>query len=107
MSEAKAAPSVTEETIKELMERVQIQCGLISPTAVIAMGFLDGKFYLGAEVGACVSPENFDEQIGRDIAMGKLARTVEDRLWELEGYRLYCQLRELGLPSPQGPEASQ
>lgn len=33
---------------------------------------------------ACVSPANFNAQIGRDIAYGK----AREKIWQLEGYRL-------------------
>lgn len=40
--------------------------------------------------GACASPENFDEQVGRDIAR----RNARDKIWALEGYLLKQALHE-------------
>lgn len=40
---------------------------------------------------ACVSPENFDAQIGRDIAR----RNARDKIWALEGYRLRQHLHDM------------
>lgn len=37
---------------------------------------------------ACVSPENFDAEIGRKIARGKAV----DKIWMLEGYALRSRL---------------
>lgn len=37
---------------------------------------------------ACASPENFNEQIGRDIAK----RNARDKIWSLEGYLLRTTL---------------
>jgi len=37
---------------------------------------------------ACVSPENFDAQIGRDISF----RNARDQIWGLEGYLLKSKL---------------
>jgi hypothetical protein len=39
---------------------------------------------------ACASPENFDPQIGRDIA----ERNARDKIWALEGYLLRQSLHE-------------
>lgn len=39
---------------------------------------------------ACASPENFDPQIGRDIAR----RNARDKIWSLEGYQLRTRLHE-------------
>lgn len=39
---------------------------------------------------ACASPENFDEQIGRDVAYAD----ARDKIWKLEGYRLKQSLYE-------------
>lgn len=41
----------------------------------------------------CASPENFDPQIGRDIAR----RNAADKIWLLEGYRLKQLLHEQAL----------
>lgn len=39
---------------------------------------------------ACASPENFDPQIGRDIAF----KNAREKIWLLEGYRLKQRLHE-------------
>lgn len=41
---------------------------------------------------ACVSIENFNEEIGRKVARDKAI----NKLWELEGYALSVRLHELG-----------
>jgi hypothetical protein len=42
---------------------------------------------------ACVSPENFDVGIGREIAYGN----ARDKIWALEGYLLQQELFEGGV----------
>jgi len=37
---------------------------------------------------ACVSKENFDEEIGQKISK----ENARNKVWELEGYRLQCDL---------------
>lgn len=38
---------------------------------------------------ACVDPSNYDEEIGEELAKQR----IEERLWELEGYKLQCNLK--------------
>lgn len=88
-------PRITPEHIEALMERVGLVCSHHEgTTTTMCHAFLDGRFFLGATYSACVSPENFDEELGIKIASGKAVAMVRDRLWELEGYRLYMQLTE-------------
>jgi len=42
---------------------------------------------------ACASPENFDAQIGRDLAYGDARR----KIWALEGYLLRCTISQLAI----------
>ena len=39
-------------------------------------------------VSACVDPDNFDQTVGEQIAF----ENAREKLWELEGYRLACDL---------------
>ena len=39
------------------------------------------------ESSSCVDPENYDHELGVQICM----RRIEDKIWELEGYRLQCE----------------
>lgn len=48
---------------------------------------------------ACASPENFDPQIGRDIAF----KNAREKIWLLEGYALKQRLYEMTQPA-QSPE---
>ena len=45
------------------------------------------------ESSACVSPENYDEELGVDICLDKIA----DKIWELEGYKLQDAIYEENL----------
>lgn len=87
------APRITPDMIDALMQRVQVIGHVLPDTTTTVMhGLLDGKFLLGTAFSACVSAENFDEQIGLKIAHEKLEAQVREKLWELEGYRLYREL---------------
>ena len=88
------AARVTPDRIQALMGRV-VYTFDVRPngsTTTFAHAFLDGEFYLASGTSACVSPKNFDEQLGKDIAMKAAARNANDKLWELEGYLLRDKL---------------
>ena len=85
------APRVTPDQINALMSQVSYvteqRPGDTNTTFVHA--FLHGQFHLATGMSACVDPANFDEAVGIDIASRKAAALARDKLWELEGYRLY------------------
>lgn len=84
------APRVTPAHIKALMDRI-VYTFDVRPngsTTTLAHAFLDGDFYLATGVSSCVSVENFDAELGKDIAIAGAKAAAEDKLWELEGYAL-------------------
>ena len=96
------APRITPGYINELMERVIFN--IVVPegtTSTFAHAYLDGKFYLATGHSACVSPENFNAEIGQKIALSKAEAMAKDKLWELEGYRLYACLRDNTQPAKE------
>ena len=42
------------------------------------------------ETSACIDPDNYDEEIGKEICMEQ----IKHKLWELEGYALMKKLNE-------------
>lgn len=42
------------------------------------------------ESSACVDPKNFSVKVGLQICEEK----IKNKLWELEGYRLQCEMKE-------------
>lgn len=94
------APRITPGHINELMERV-IFCVIVpeGTTSTFAHAYLDGKFFLATGHSACVSPENFNAEIGQKIALSKAEAAAKDKLWELEGYRLYACLHDNTQPA--------
>jgi len=43
------------------------------------------------EHSACVDPKNYNEKLGVELCEKK----IKDKLWELEGYKLQCELGKL------------
>lgn len=87
------APRVTKTQIDQMMEGVTCYVHHIPETTVtVATAFSAAGFMLACETSAAVSLENFNADIGKDIAVGKVMDAARDKLWELEGYRLSSKL---------------
>ena len=89
--ENQAAPKVTKSRIDELMSRVQVHTTTYqTPTPhVTAFAWLDESFYLGVAVSKAVNPKNFNEELGIKYATEDVLKIAEEKLWELEGYRIF------------------
>ena len=82
---------VTPERIKALMARVTVTIVKhTEPTIhLVAIAWLDGSFQLAVNVNKAVDPANFDEDMGKAIATSAVLKEAEDKLWMMEGYKLY------------------
>lgn len=79
--------TVTKEQIKEIMDNSEYVITEHWNKCTVVLMKLPNGFTL-IEKSACVDPINYDKQMGIDICMSKL----ENKLWELEGYKLQCEL---------------
>lgn len=87
------APRVTPEQIGALMAKVEYHFHVVPGTTTTVCTAIDENgFTLATEISACASPENFDDALGKTIAMGNAADAARKALWLLEGYRLKKQL---------------
>lgn len=91
------APRVTKAQIDELMMNVIYHWHVVpDTTTIVAVAVLvmenEQTFTLATDYSACASPENFDEEIGRNIACDNAAKKAEEALWLLEGYALKKRL---------------
>lgn len=97
LKEISQAPRVTKDQIDELLKRV-VYVVVQRPdntTSTFVHAYLDGKFLLGTGFSACVSEANFNAEIGERVAKQKAEVEAVNKLWELEGYRLYHSLNTL------------
>lgn len=79
--------SITEKSIAELMLRSEVasqQFG--NKTTVVSVRLPNG--FVITESSSCVDPANYSKVKGEDICF----KRIRERLWELEGYRLQCEL---------------
>ncbi|MDM1734526.1 hypothetical protein HX116_12035 [Acinetobacter towneri] len=92
LADKAVAPRVTKADIDALKERITYtteQCPG-GTTSTFVHAFLDGKFFLATGFSACVNAENFDADIGERLARSNAEKHAENKLWELEGYRLFA-----------------
>lgn len=83
------APTINEEYIAEIMENSEFEVHTAFDKCTVVSCRLPNGFVI-TEYSACVSPENYDEDMGVEICVNK----IKNKVWELEGYRLQQWLWE-------------
>ena len=87
-------PRISLEHVQGMLERVEYFVEQPAGTTVtLAHAFLDGKFFLATGFNACVDPDNFDAEFGKKYALQAAENLASNKLYELEGYRLYHEIR--------------
>lgn len=90
------APRITPQHIAKLLEGVGYHTHVIpGTTTILATAIMPSGFTLATAESACVSPENFNLQLGIEIAITKAKALAADALWKLEGYRLKQTMHEI------------
>jgi hypothetical protein len=80
---------VTEDQIRTILAESEIKVfKMFDKCTMIACKLPNG--FIVTESSSCVDPENFDEVIGYDICMNRIA----NKIWELEGYALQKKVTE-------------
>lgn len=79
--------SVKKETIDNILSQTLIVVEKYGNKTTILKATLPNGFEV-VESSSCVDPKNFNMSIGEQICMKKL----EDKIWELEGYKLQNEL---------------
>lgn len=83
VTEKTEAPRITEEYIDAIMAESEFRIWTEFDKCTIASCQLPNGFVI-TESSACVSPENYNAEIGEQICMKK----IKDKIWELEAYLL-------------------
>ena len=84
------APRVTKDQIQALMDKlIWVYAQPEGTTSTFAHAFL-GSFYLVTGHSACVSPENFNAELGMKYAREQAEGKAREELWKLEGYKLWA-----------------
>ena len=82
------APRLTHDLINAAIAKEDFHVFEGSQLTVCCLTLQNGFTVTGES--ACVSPENFDAEIGRTIARNN----ARDKIWALEGYLLKSKLSE-------------
>jgi hypothetical protein len=77
--------TITEEYIKSLIKNQEFTV-IFDKTTVCCLKLINGFEVIGTS--ACVDVANFDAKLGAEIAY----TNAVGKIWELEGYRLQCDL---------------
>lgn len=83
------APRVTLDQINALMATATVRFERPEGTTSTFAHVYIGTFYLASGHSACISVENYDQEIGERIARGNAIKKATDQLWQLEGYVLF------------------
>jgi hypothetical protein len=95
------APRVTRDQIDRLFEKLEYVYHVPESTTVTFCSvFLPGKegrkFLIATGMSACVSPANFNKEVGENQSKQNASHQAYDKLWELEGYALFKELENAG-----------
>lgn len=82
------APRLTPAMIEDTAIKAQFHVFEGTCLTVCCLTLRNGFTVTGES--ACASPENFDEEIGKDIAL----TNAKEKIWLLEGYLLRQKLHE-------------
>lgn len=80
---------VTQKEINDLINTAEIKTLTVFEKCTVVIVKLKNGFIL-TESSACVDPENYSEEVGREICM----ECITNKLWELEGYKLQNKISE-------------
>ena len=82
------ANTVTKEQIQSILDnsKYEVFHRVFGKQCLVVAELPNGFTVVGES--ACVDPDNYDEQIGFDLAVER----IKNRIWELEGYNLQNQL---------------
>ena len=96
--EKPTTPTVNPELIEEILDNSNIVIQTVFDKCTVVACQLPNGFVI-VESSACVSPENYNEDMGVEICMGRIV----DKIWELEAYRLQEELYEENYPCDECP----
>jgi hypothetical protein len=88
LSKGLMAPRVTLESIDRVIKKFDYHVFADSTLTICRLTLVNGFVVTGES--ACASPENFNAELGRQIAYDN----AKEKIWVLEGYLLKQRLHE-------------
>ena len=89
------APSISQGMVDSFIQSVDIQT--MGDKCTVVRAVLRNGFEI-VESSACVSAENYDENLGAKICLKK----IKDKIWFLLGFLLQTAVHGIDLPLPGG-----
>lgn len=83
------APSVPAEEIDALLARCRYESFVVPGTTTTLVAVVLDTIVLEVGHSSCVSPENFDADIGYKYAREDAEKRARAKLWELKGWELW------------------
>lgn len=81
--------AVSFDHITEMMACVVYETFVIpNTTTTVAYAIYKG-FTVASGQAACVNPDNFNEELGRNAAIARATEAATNELWKLEGWMLH------------------
>lgn len=84
---------VSKEHIDNLLSKCTLHYNRLHGTTTICQVVLPNGFMVATGMSGCIDPANFDEKLGRKYAKQNALKAAEDKLWEMEGYRMIMEAR--------------
>jgi hypothetical protein len=81
--------SIRTSDIESILSKSEFNIQTIFDKVTIVSCKLPNGFVI-VESSGCVDKENYNAKLGQSECMNK----IRNKLWELEGYRLQCKLKE-------------
>jgi hypothetical protein len=81
--------TVTQEQVNDILNSSKIEYQKFGNKTLVGVCTLPNGFIL-VEDASCVDPANFSEEIGKEIILERFTNKV----WELEGYKLQCEVNK-------------
>lgn len=79
--------TIIQDEINSILERTHWTVEEFHGKCTVVVAKLPNGFIL-TESSACVDPANYDVNIGIEICKDR----ITNKIWELEGYRLQCEV---------------
>lgn len=84
--------TITQADVEDIFNRTELQYNTVFGKCTVLTAQLPSGFII-VESSACVDPANFSEEIGANICNERL----KNKIWELEGYKLQCELSKYNI----------
>lgn len=79
--------TITQEHVDKIIEKTKIVYETFGKKTLVGVCTLPNGWVEVLDA-SCIDPENFDMEVGKQIILKRL----NNKIWELEGYRLQCKL---------------